>query len=183
MTTTEPSSLTGVYQLDPARTRLGFVASHVGGVPAHGTFEAFDGRIHLDFTEPERSSAEVIIDAGSLNTRNTLRDKQLRSRAFFQTGRHPRITFGTTSVRRVADDRFRLEGALTIKGVTKPVTVDLVHAGTADDGDGTTRVEFGGGATLDRRDWGLTQGGFLISNQITVELEVSVVRPARGDCG
>lgn len=178
MTTAEPTSLTGAYSLDPARTRLGFAARHVVGPKVRGTFETFDGRIHLDFAEPERSTAEVTIDAGSVTTGNTRRDKQLRSGDFFDAAVHPRITFRSTSVRRLDGDDYRLVGELTVKDTTTPVTLDLVHAGTVDDTRGTTRAEFTGRATLDRRDWGLTYGGVLISNRVMLELTVAVVRHA-----
>lgn len=175
MTATEPTSLTGAYLLDPVHTRLGFAAHLAGVATVRGTFETFDGRIHLDFADPERSSAEVTIEAAGVNTHNTRRDRHLRSSDFLDAAGHPRITFRSTGVRRLDDDRYALEGGLTVKETTRPVTVEFVHTGTVDGPDGTTRAEFEGRATLDRRDWGLTWGGVLISSRVTLELEVAVV--------
>lgn len=182
MTTTTPASLTGTYLLDPAHTRLGLVARLAGVSKVRGAFDAFDGHVYLDFTDPERSSAEVTIDAASVNTGNTRRDRHLRSSDFFDAADHPRITFSSTAADRLDDDRYRLTGELTIKGHTGRVTVDLTHTGTAEDPSGNTRAGFVGQTTVDRRDWGLAWGGVLISAAVTLELEVSAVRtPTRVD--
>lgn len=176
MATTEPTSTTGTYLLDPVRTRIGFVARHTLGPKVRGGFETFEGRIHLDFADPERSGAEVTIDAGSVNTHNARRDGHLRSGVLFDAAGHPRITFRSTSVQRLDHNRFRLAGELTVKDTTKQIALDVVHTGTAEDGHGTVRAGFKGRATLDRRDWGLTWGGVLIANRVTVELDVVVTR-------
>lgn len=179
MTTTEDTSLTGTYRVDPAHARLGFVARHLMLTKVRGAFEAFDGHAHLDFAHPERSSAEVTIEVASVNTRNTRRDEHLRTRAFFDAADHPEMTFRSTAVDALGADRFRLTGDLTVKGHTGQVTVDFTYTGVANDPAGDIRAGFEGRATLDRRDWGLTWGGVLISDAITLELEVVVRSDSR----
>jgi polyisoprenoid-binding protein YceI len=180
MTTTEPTSLTGTYLLDPAHTRLGFVARQAVVTKVRGAFETFDGQVYLDFADPERSSAEVTVDVASVNTHNTRRDRHLR-KAFFDAANHPQITFRSTAVHRLEHDRFRLTGELTIKGHTRPVTIDFTHTGAAKDPYGDTRAGFEGQATLNRKDWGVTwnvaleTGGVIVSDKITLELEVAAV--------
>lgn len=182
--TSQATSLTGAYALDPAATRLGFVARQAAVAEVRGAFERFAGRIHLDFAHPERSSAEVTIDVASLNTRNTRRDKHLLG-SFFDAADHPRIAFRSTAVRALGDDRFRLSGELGIKGRTRPVVIDMTYTGATDEGDGRTRACFTGRATVDRRNWGvawnavLEGGGVLVSNTVTLELEVSAVSTSR----
>ena len=181
MTTTAASSLTGSYLLDPARTRIGFVARQAMLGKVRGAFTTYDGRAHLDFAEPSRSSAEVTIDVGSLTTGNARRDKHLRT-GFFDAASHPRITFRSTQVELLADDRVRLTGELTIKGWIRPVRIELVSTGADLDPDGTSRVAFSGRGVLNRKDWGvawsttLEGGGALVSKTILVELEVQLVK-------
>lgn len=181
MTTTTPTSLTGTYRLDPAQSRLGFVARHAVGPKVRGAFESFGGRAHLDFAEPERSSAEVTVDVDSLTTGNTRRDEHLRT-SFFDAADHPRITFRSTAIHRLGGDRFRLSGELTIKDRTRPVGIDVTRTGAADDPDGNSRVRFQGRATLSRKDWGVTwnvalgAGGAFVANKVTLDLDVAAVK-------
>ena len=176
MTTPKPTSLTGTYLLDPERTRLGFAARPAMATKVRGAFETFDGRAYLDFTDPERSSAEVTVDAASLNTHNTRRDKHLRTSDFFDAANHPQITFRSTEVHRLEHDQFRITGELTIKGHTRPVTIDFTCTGASRDPYGNTQAGFQGQATLNRQDWGLSWGGLLVSDKIALELEVAAVK-------
>lgn len=182
--TTQDTSLTGTYVLDPAATRLGFVARQAVVAEVRGAFESFAGRLHLDFADPGRSSAEVTVEVASLNTRNSRRDRHLLT-GFFAAADHPRIAFRSTGARPLGADRFRLMGELTIKDGTRPVAVDMTYTGATDDGRGTVRAGFTGRATIDRRDWGvawnavLEGGGALVSNEVTLELEVTAVRTTR----
>lgn len=184
MTTTEHIELTGTYLLEPTHTRLGFVARQAWVSRVRGEFGAFEGRAHLDFTAPERSRVDVTVDAASINTRNARRDEHLSS-SFFNVADHPHITFRSTEVQRLADDRFQVAGELGIKGHTKPIVIDFAYTGV-DDADGTSLARFTGHATLDRRDWGvawnaaLEGGGAFVSNAITLELDVGAARAAAG---
>jgi polyisoprenoid-binding protein YceI len=181
MTTTTPTALTGTYRLDPRRTRLGFVARQAMVAKVRGTFDTFTGLAHLDFADPARSRVEVSVEVASLTTGNARRDAHLRS-SFFDATEHPRITFRSTRVDVLTDDRYLLTGELTIKDRTRPVSIEVVRTGTSIDPDGTSRVELRGRGTLDRRDWGVAWnaaaegGGAFVGNTIVIELEVDAVR-------
>lgn len=180
-TLTTPT-LTGDYVIDPSHSRIGFVARHAMITKVRGGFNSFEGKAHLDFENPARSTAEVAIEVASIDTRNGQRDDHLRTNDFFNAAEFPQITFRSTSVRTVDEQNFQVTGDLTIKGVTKPVTVDYEYTGTAKDPYGNTRVGFEGRTSLNRSDFGvnfnaaLETGGMLVSEKINLEFEVSAIR-------
>jgi polyisoprenoid-binding protein YceI len=179
-----PASLTGEYALDPAHTRLGFVARHAMVTKVRGSFNEFEGRGYLDASDPSRSRAEVTIKVASIDTRNADRDAHLRSNDFFDMERYPEIRFVSTSVEQVGDATFRVSGDLTIKGVTRPISIDFEFTGSAVDPFGNQRVGFEGSTTINRKDWGvnwnaaLEAGGVLVSEQVTLEFEISAIKQA-----
>ncbi|TDD57253.1 polyisoprenoid-binding protein [Nonomuraea terrae] len=180
-TTTSLGELTGDYVIDATRTRIGFVGRHTMATRVRGWFDAFEGGAHLDGDDPSKSDAELTIQAGSVRTGDRRRDAHLRGR-FLDADGHPAITFASTGVVR-AGEVFRVTGDLTIRGVTRPVTVDFRLTGAGNDPEGGFRVGFAGGVTIDRDDWGVNWNavtGVLISGKVTLQLEVSVVR-RRGD--
>ncbi|GIU86714.1 MAG: polyisoprenoid-binding protein [Acidimicrobiia bacterium] len=181
-TTTIPSTLTGTYEIDPAHSRIGFVARHAMVTKVRGSFDDFSGSGHFDAEHPGRSSLELTIRAASVDTRNADRDAHLRGADFLDVERYPMIGFRSTAVEQVDVTRFRVTGDLTIKGVTRPVTVDLEYTGAAVDPFGNQRIGFEGGATVNRKDWGLTwnlaleAGGVLVGEKVHLEFEVSAIR-------
>ena len=181
-TGTALATLTGDYVLDTAHTRIGFVARHAMVTKVRGAFGDFEGKAHLDFENPDRSTAEISITVESINTGNKDRDDHLRTNDFFDAASHPHITFRSTGVEKVDDDNYRLNGDLTIKGTTKPVAIDFEYTGTAKDPFGNTRVGFEGKTTINRKDWGvewnaaLETGGVLVSEKVTLEFEVSAIK-------
>jgi polyisoprenoid-binding protein YceI len=185
-TTTTPAvqELTGDYTLDPAHTRIGFVARHAMVTKVRGAFTEFEGTAHLDFTDPTKSSAKLTIQVPSITTGNGQRDDHLRNNDFFDAPTYPEITFVSTGVEVKGDEEFTLLGDLTIKGVTKPVAVDFELTGTAKDPFGNTRVGFDGKTVIKRTDWGvnwnaaLETGGVLVSDKITLEFDVSAIKNA-----
>jgi len=174
--------LTGDYQLDAAHTRIGFVARHAMITKVRGAFNEFEGRAHLDADDPTKSSATLTIKAESIDTRNEQRDAHLRSNDFLDIPNHPSITFTSTGVEPLGGDSYRVTGDLTIRGVTKPVSIDFEFAGSAVDPFGNVRVGFEGSTTINRKDWGvnwnaaLEAGGFLVSENVTLEFEVSAIK-------
>jgi polyisoprenoid-binding protein YceI len=180
--TIEATSRTGTYRIDPTHSRIGFVARHAMVTKVRGSFNEFDGSGHFDAAEPSHSSLQLTIQAASIDTRNADRDGHLRSNDFFDMENHPEITFVSTAINRLADDRFGVAGDLTIKGVTKPVTIEFEYTGTAVDPFGNHRLGLEGTTTINRKDWGvnwnaaLEAGGVLVSEKVTLEFEVSAIR-------
>jgi polyisoprenoid-binding protein YceI len=182
MTAPATTQLTGDYVLDPTHTRLGFVARHAMVTKVRGSFEEFDGKAHLDFEDPTKSTAEVTFQVASVSTGQKQRDEHLRTNDFFDAPTFPTARFVSTSVTKTGDDEYEMTGDLTIKDVTKPVTITWESTGTAKDPYGNTRVGFEGKGTINRKDWGieynaaLETGGILISEKITLEFDVSAIK-------
>lgn len=185
-TTTVPDTLTGTYAIDPTHSRIGFVARHAMVTKVRGSFNEFEGSGFFDADHPESSKLELTIQAASIDTRNADRDAHLRSNDFFDMEAHPEVTFASTAVEELGDAEYRVTGDLTIKGVTNPVTVDLEYTGSAVDPFGNQRIGFEGTTTVNRKDWGvnwnaaLETGGVLVSEKVTLELEVSAIRTDTG---
>jgi len=180
--TTATSTLTDTYAIDPTHSRIGFVARHAMVTKVRGSFNEFKGRGYLDADDPTASRLELSIKAASIDTRNADRDGHLRGNDFFDMENHPEITFVSTAVEPVDAENYRVTGDLTIKGVTKPVTVDFEYTGTAVDPFGNSRIGIEGKTTVNRKDWGvnwnaaLEAGGVLVSEKVTLEFEVSAIR-------
>jgi len=181
-TGTSAADLTGDYTLDPAHTRLGFVARHAMVTKVHGQFHDIEGTAHLEGGDPSKSTATVTVKATSIDTGNEQRDGHLRSNDFFAMDEHPEITFTSTAVEKVDDSTYRVTGDLAIRGVTKPVTIDFELTGVATDPFGNVRVGFEGSATINRKDWGvnwnapLEAGGVLVGEKIKLEIDVSAIK-------
>jgi polyisoprenoid-binding protein YceI len=174
--------LTGDYQLDPAHTRIYFVARHAMVTSVRGYFHEFDGRLHLDAEKPEASTAHVTITVASLDTGQEQRDAHLRSPDFFDVEAHPEMRFESTEIAAVDQDTYRLVGDLTIREETRPVTLEVTFNGSAKDPFGNLRAGFEGRGVVNRRDWGLTwnaaleTGGFMVSDKVRIEFDVSAVK-------
>jgi polyisoprenoid-binding protein YceI len=175
--------LTGEYDVDPAHSRIGFVARHAMVSKVRGYFKDCQGRAYLDFTDPTNSSAELIVDVASVDTGNADRDAHLRTNDFFDAPNHPQMTFHSTKVE-IQGDGYRMTGELTLKGRTRPVTIDWEYLGAAVDPFGNNRVGFSGRSTINRRDWGvewnapLEAGGVLVGDKVQLDLDVSAIKAA-----
>ncbi len=176
------SALTGTYALDPTHTRIGFVARRAMVTKVRGAFNEFEGAASLDFDDVTRSTASVTITAASIDTRQAQRDAHLRSNDFLAMEEFPTIEFVSIAARRTGEGAFELDGDLTVRGVTLPVTIPFTFEGTALDPFGNTRVGFEGSVVINRKDFGvsynaaLETGGVLISDKVTLEFEVSAVK-------
>lgn len=173
--------LTGEYTFDPQHTRIGFVARHAMVTKVRGSFQQFEGKLSIDAQNPSRSSVELKIDVASLTTGQDQRDAHLRSADFFDIENYPQMLFRSTEITG-GGDKFECTGDLTIRDVTRPVTVGLEYTGSAKDPFGNYRIGFEGSGDVNRKDWGiewnaaLETGGFLVSDKIKLELDVSAIK-------
>jgi polyisoprenoid-binding protein YceI len=183
-TATDFRTLTGTYDLDVAHTRIGFVARHAMVTKVRGAFNEFSGQAVINGDDPAQSTVQVTIGVASIDTRNKMRDDHLRTNDFLDAERFPEITFVSTSVEHDGGNDFRLTGDLTIKGVTKSVTIPLEFTGAAKDPFGNERIGFEGSTSILRSEFGVTYnaaletGGVLVSDKITLEFEVSAIKKA-----
>ncbi len=181
-TITTPATLTGSYTVDPAHSRIGFVARHAMVTKVRGSFNEFHGSGYLDAENPANSWLAVAIEAASIDTRNADRDAHLRSNDFLDMERFPTIAYVSSAVEQLDDTHYRVTGDLTIKGVTRPVTVDLEFTGAAVDPFGNQRIGLEGTTTINRKDFGvnwnaaLEAGGVLVSDKVVLEFEVSAIK-------
>ena len=178
----EYAALSGDYTIDTAHSRVGFVARHAMVTKVRGSFDEFEGSIHIDGETPEKSSGKVTIQAKSINTRNSQRDDHLRSNDFLDMDNQPEITFASTGIKQTGDADFVVSGDLSIRGVTKPVEIAFEYTGTATDPFGNERVGLEGSVVINRKDFGvswnaaLEGGGVLVSEKVTLEIEVSAIK-------
>jgi polyisoprenoid-binding protein YceI len=173
--------IAGDYTLDVAHTRLGFSARHAMVTTVRGAFKDFEGTAHVDTADPANSKVELTIKTESIDTGVEDRNAHLRSADFFEIEQHPTITFTSTDVERDGDD-WTITGDLTIKGTTKPITIEFESTGSARDPFGNLRIGFEGRTTLSRKEWGLTwnaaleTGGVLVSDKIKLEFDISAIQ-------
>jgi polyisoprenoid-binding protein YceI len=178
------ADVSGDYVIDVAHTRIGIRARHAMVTTVRGSFTDFAGEAHLDVLKPGASSVAIRIRTASIDTGQADRDAHLRSPDFLDVERWPEIVFASTEVEQLDDEVYEVGGDLTIRDVTRPVTVEFALTGSAKDPFGNTRVGFEGALAIKRSDWGLTwntpldTGGVLVSDRIQIEFDVSVIRAA-----
>jgi polyisoprenoid-binding protein YceI len=174
------TDIKGDYALDPTHSRLGFSTRHAMVTTVRGSFKEFSGEAVVDTENPAASKVTVDIKAASIDTGVADRDAHLRSADFFDAETYPAITFVSTDVERDGDD-WTITGDLTIKDVTKPISIEFEQTGSARDPFGNVRLGFEGRATINRKDWGLTwnaaleTGGFLVSDKIKLDFDISAI--------
>jgi polyisoprenoid-binding protein YceI len=178
------AALTGDYSIDPAHSAIGFVARHAMVTNVKGKFTDFAGSLHLDGTDPSKSTATIDVKMDSVDTGSADRDGHLKSSDFFKTEEFPTMTFRSTKAEALGGDDYRITGDLSILGVTKPLTIDLEFNGAAKDPFGNERVGFEGKAEILRSEWGLTwnaaleTGGVLVSDKIKLNFDISAIKNA-----
>ena len=181
---TDLNDLSGTWTLDATHTRLGFVTRHAMITKVRGSFNDFTGTVTVPAEGIRSATAEITIDASSIDTRNADRDGHLKSNDFFDMENFPQITFESTAIAPNGSGGVDVAGDLTIKGTTKSVTIPFDYEGTATDPFGNQRAGFEGTTTLNRSDFGLTwnaaleTGGVLVSEKVTLEIEVSAIKNA-----
>jgi polyisoprenoid-binding protein YceI len=168
----------GTYNIDPSHSRVGFSARHAMVTKVRGSFNEYTGSAVV---ADGAASINIEISVASIDTRSADRDGHLQSADFFDAAAFPKITFASTSVKDSGSDQLVVDGNLTIKDVTKPISITFDYAGTAVDPYGLARYGFEGSAEINRKDFGLTwnavleTGGVIVSENIKLEFEISAI--------
>src|SRR5712671_6643836 len=169
------------WKLDPAHTLVEFSAKHLMITTVKGRITDIEGIIYSDEKDLKNSSVEATLKAISIDTRTDQRDQHLRSADFLHVEKYPEITFRSTGIEGERDE-FKLTGDLTIKDVTRPITLDVRFEGQQKDPWGGERIGFSATGKLDRRDFGLVwnllleTGGLTVGNDIKINIEVEAVK-------
>lgn len=170
----------GTWKVDPGHAEVGFVGRHFMLTKVRGRFTQVDGTVQVSET-PKDSKVSVVIDMASVNSGDQTRDDHLKSADFFDVANYPTATFTSTEVAWDGSTGGTLMGELTIKGVAKPLTLNVDYVGHARDPWDNDRAVFSAKGKIDRSDWGLTwnmplaQGGLLVSKEIELEIEVELI--------
>ena len=170
----------GTWVIDRSHSSVEFVARHLVVSKVKGRFSEFDGTIKVDPIDPLASTVETAIQVASIDTGDEQRDAHLRAADFFDAEQFPTITFRSTGLRQDGGD-FEVAGDLTIRGVTKPVTLTLEYNGSSPDPWGGQRAGFSAETEVNRRDYGLNfdvkldTGGALVGEKIKIHLEVEAI--------
>jgi polyisoprenoid-binding protein YceI len=170
-----------IWVIDPAHSEALFSVRHMMIAKVRGHFAKISGTLELDSEDLRRSSVDVTIDAASIDTREPQRDAHLRSADFLNAEEFPSLTFKSKTVTPLGDGRFTIVGDLTIRGVSREVTLDAREEGTGKDPWGNARVGFSATTRIDRRDWGLEwnqpleTGGVLVGHDVDISLEIEAI--------
>ncbi|WP_423923331.1 YceI family protein [Frigoribacterium sp. 2-23] len=170
----------GTWTLDPTHSEVAFSVRHLAISKVKGTFEKFDASL-VTAEDHTASKVTASIDVASVNTNQKDRDGHLQTGDFFLAEEHPQMTFVSNSIEEKGDDAFLVHGDLTLRGVTKQVTLKSEFGGLVVDGYGQTKLGFSATTKIDRTEFGVTwnaaleAGGFTLGNDITVTLEIQFV--------
>lgn len=173
---------TSTWQIDGVHSIAEFAVKHMMVATVKGRFRTLGGTIQIDEAQPERSSVTAEIETASVDTGQEQRDTHLRSDDFFNAERFPAITFRSTRVQRKSDDEWKVEGDLTIRDVTRPVTLDVEFDGQIVDAYGKQRAAFSATTRVNRKDFGLNwnvaleTGGWLLSDTFKVSIEIQAAK-------
>jgi polyisoprenoid-binding protein YceI len=182
-TAQQPQSVITQWRVDPAHTTVEFAVKHMMIATVRGRFSEVDGTVHQDASNPAATRVEVSIKAASIDTRVPDRDAHLRSADFLDVEKYPEITFRSTRVERAGGEHLRIEGDLTLHGVTRPIVLDVTEEGRGKDPWGGDRAGYSATTTIDRRDYGLLwnqaleqSGGWLVGHEVKITMDVELVR-------
>jgi polyisoprenoid-binding protein YceI len=172
---------TSTWNIDVSHSSAGFAVKHLVISQVRGAFTKFDGKLVLDDTDVRRSTIEATIDVNSVYTRDEQRDGHLKSADFFDVASHPTMTFKSTKVRKAGKDRLAVKGDLTLRGVTKPVTLDVTTTPEVKGMSGETRRGFAATTKIDRKAYGLAwnkavEAGPVVGDEVTIALDLEVVK-------
>jgi polyisoprenoid-binding protein YceI len=170
------------YNVDTTHSEITFTVRHMVFAKVRGQFNTWKAALSYDAANPVASKVDVEIETASIDTREAQRDGHLRSADFFDAEKFPKITFKATRVEAGAKGHYKLTGDLTIRDVTKPITLDVEQTGSGKDPWGNERLGFSLKGSLSRGDWGLKwnqaleAGGVLVSDKVDLDVELQVVQ-------
>jgi len=173
----------GTFVLDKSHTQVGFVARHLMVSKVRGRFGDYEGTIVVA-QDPAASSVKVTIQTASINTNDETRDNHVRTNDFLNVAEFPTLTFVSTKVELRPGGDWKVSGDLTVRGVTRPVVLDVEFEGVIQDPWGNQRLGFTASSEIDRNDFGvsfnaaLETGGFVVSPKVKLEIESEAVRQA-----
>ncbi|GAA3092163.1 YceI family protein [Streptomyces rectiviolaceus] len=175
-------ALTGQWTIDRPHSRIGFSVRHAMVTTVRGAFADYDSTLYFDGARPSESRAEIVIRVGSVDTGVEQRDGHLVGADFFDVRRHPEMAFRSTATVHEGGETFRMAGDLTIRGISRPVELQLDYLGSVVDPFGFERAGFDGTTTIDRTDWGLVYnqrletGGSMVSEKVRLQFDISAIR-------
>jgi len=170
----------GTWKLDPFHTQVEFSAKHLGMMTVRGHFAEVTASGDIRPEQPELSTVEATISTASIRTHNEQRDNDLRSSNFLEAEKYPTITFRSTGIEPAGPDRYTLTGDLTIKGSTRPVTLNVVRYGEFNDPMMGHRIGYAAEGKINRKDFGMhfemvLDGRFVVSNEVQISIEGEIV--------
>lgn len=173
-----------IWDFDLSHSSVNFHVRHLMVSKVHGRFQTWGGTLVIDNDDITRSTVNVEIDTASIDTKEEKRDAHLRSADFFDVENNPKLTFKSTSVKKVSDEELEVTGDLTIRGTTKPVVLKVENNGTVKDPWGGTRAGFSAKASISRKEFGLhwnallETGGVVVGDKIEISLEIEAIQKA-----
>lgn len=182
MTSTQTFTLTGTWTADAVHSDVSFKVRHMAVGKARGKFDLAESTLTIGEDGLAGASVVAIIDAASVDTNNEQRDEHVRSADFLHSAQYPTLTFRSTGVRGLKGDDFLLDGELTIRDVTKPVTLEVEHLGATVDAYGADRIGFTATTSISRKEYGVSfeaafgAGNAVVADKVEITLELEFVR-------
>lgn len=176
-----PSAVT-TWQIDPAHTAAGFSVKHMMISTVRGQFKGVTGTVNWDDQDISKSSVDVTIDANTVDTGEAKRDADLKSANFFDVARYPTITFKSAKIEKISAAKMKVTGELTIRGITKPVVLDVEGpSGAIKDPYGNTRAALNATTTINRMDYGVKwnaklDGGVVVGDDVNINIDLEMIK-------
>jgi polyisoprenoid-binding protein YceI len=165
-----PQAGAKIYTIDPDHSSVILNVTHLGVGTVQGRFDKFSGTFDFDPDHLDQASIKVGIEAGSINTNQSIRDRHLRSAEFLDVKKYPEITFASTQVTKTHEDEYRIEGNLSLHGVTRPVVLIAKLGGLATDMNGRSRVGFAVSTSINRKDYGINWNQMVGSSMLVGQI-------------
>lgn len=163
------------WVLDPMHSEVQFKVKHLVISTVSGFFKSFEGELDTESDDFTDAKVSFSLDVNSIDTNQTQRDEHLKSPEFFDAATHPKITFQSTSIKSTGEDEYEIIGDLTIKGITKPVTLKAEFGGSTDDFYGNTKAGFDVTGKINRKEFGLTWDGVTEAGSIVVGEDIKLI--------